>query len=166
MTHICIGKLTNIGSNNGLSPGRHQAIIWTNAVKLLIGPLGKNFSEVLIEIWIFSLEKIRLKLPSAKCCPFRLDLNVLKLQMERWSLHWNNQTYNWKEGLYIETESKFWPSSDMFRVTMSGCQIISWCSFQCNTNLISYSHKDFQRVYVKKHVFVKTSPLKCSYHYV
>ena len=33
-------KPTSIGSENGLSPGRHQAIIWTNAGMLLIGPLG------------------------------------------------------------------------------------------------------------------------------
>ena len=33
-----------------VSPGQRQAIIWTNAVKLLIGPLGTNFSEILIEI--------------------------------------------------------------------------------------------------------------------
>ena len=31
VTHICIGNLTIIGSYNGLSPGRHQAIIQTNA---------------------------------------------------------------------------------------------------------------------------------------
>ena len=45
-------KLTIIGSDNGLSPGRRQAIIWTNAGTciLLIGPLGTNFSEILIEI--------------------------------------------------------------------------------------------------------------------
>ena len=36
VTHICVGKLTTIGSENGLSPGRRQAIIWTNAGKLLI----------------------------------------------------------------------------------------------------------------------------------
>ena len=30
MTHICVSKLTIIGSDNGLSPGRRQAIIWTN----------------------------------------------------------------------------------------------------------------------------------------
>ena len=30
----------NIGSNNGLSPGRRQAIILTNAGILLMGPLG------------------------------------------------------------------------------------------------------------------------------
>ena len=49
VTHICIGKLTIIGSDNGLSPGRRQAIIWTNAAILLIGPLGTNFSEILNE---------------------------------------------------------------------------------------------------------------------
>ena len=35
-----------IGSDNGLSPARHQAIIWTNAGVLLIGPLGINFCEI------------------------------------------------------------------------------------------------------------------------
>ena len=39
VTHICISKLTIIGSDNGLSPGWHQAIIWTSAWILLIGPL-------------------------------------------------------------------------------------------------------------------------------
>ena len=37
-----------IGSDNGLSPNRHQAITWTNAGILLIGPLGTNFNEILI----------------------------------------------------------------------------------------------------------------------
>ena len=31
VTHICVGNLTITGSDNGLSPGRRQAIIWTNA---------------------------------------------------------------------------------------------------------------------------------------
>ena len=38
VTQICAGKLTIIGSDNGLSPGRHQAIIWINDGMLLIGP--------------------------------------------------------------------------------------------------------------------------------
>ena len=38
VTHICVGNLTTIGSDNGLSPDRHQAIIGTNAGILLIGP--------------------------------------------------------------------------------------------------------------------------------
>ena len=46
VAHICVGKLTIIGSDNGLSPGRHQAIIWTNAGKLLIGnKLQWNFNR-------------------------------------------------------------------------------------------------------------------------
>ena len=48
VTHICICNLTPIGSDNGLTPGRCQAIILTNAGILLIGPLGTNFSEILI----------------------------------------------------------------------------------------------------------------------
>ena len=40
VTHICVSKLIIIGSDNGLSPGRRQAIIWTNAEILSIGPLS------------------------------------------------------------------------------------------------------------------------------
>ena len=58
VTHICISKLTTIGSDNGLSPSRRQAIIWTNAGLLLIGPLGTNLSEILIEIYTFSFKKM------------------------------------------------------------------------------------------------------------
>ena len=79
VTHICVGNLTIIGSDNGLSPHRHQAIIWTNAGILLIGPLGTNFSEILLEINTFSLKKMHLKASSAKWRPFCLSLNVLTL---------------------------------------------------------------------------------------
>ena len=58
VTHICVGNLTIIGSDNGLSPGRRLAIIWTNAGIFLIGPLGTNFSEILIKIPTFSLKKM------------------------------------------------------------------------------------------------------------
>ena len=85
VTHICVGKLTIIGSDNGLSPERRQAIIWTNAGILLIGPVGTNFNEILIEIQTFSLNKIRLKMSSAKCCSFRLGLNVLSLVTCQWT---------------------------------------------------------------------------------
>ena len=43
--HICVGKLIIVGSDNGLSPVRPQAIIWTNAGIWFIGPLATNFSE-------------------------------------------------------------------------------------------------------------------------
>ena len=59
VTHIYVSKITIIGSDNGLSPGRRQAIIWTNAGILLIG------------------KKIHLQMSSVKCLPFCLGLNVL-----------------------------------------------------------------------------------------
>ena len=55
--YIYVSKLTIIGSDNGLSPGWRQAIIWTNVGILLIGPLATNFSEILIEIHTFSFQK-------------------------------------------------------------------------------------------------------------
>ena len=77
MTHICVGETTIIGSDNGLSPGRRQAIIWTNAGILLIGPLETNFIEISIGIQTFSFNKMHLKVSSAKWRPFCLGLNVL-----------------------------------------------------------------------------------------
>ena len=46
VTHICVSKLTIFASDSGFSPGRRQAIIWSNAGIWLIGPLGTNFSEI------------------------------------------------------------------------------------------------------------------------
>ena len=77
VTHICVGKPTIIGSENGLSPGQRQAIIWTNDGILLIRTLGTNFSEILSEIHSFSFKKMHLKMPSGKWWPFCLSLNVL-----------------------------------------------------------------------------------------
>ena len=53
VTHICTSKLTIIGSDNGLSPGRCQATIWTNAGILLIQTLGTNVSEILVKFIYF-----------------------------------------------------------------------------------------------------------------
>ena len=67
VTHICIDKLTIISSDNGLSPGRRQAIIWTNAGILLIRTLRKNlvksdvkfiyfYAKNTFEIIVFAIE--------------------------------------------------------------------------------------------------------------
>ena len=76
-THICVRKLTIIASDNGLSPGRREAIIWNNARILSIGLLGTNFSQILNEILIFFFKKMRLKMSSAKSRLLRLGLNEL-----------------------------------------------------------------------------------------
>ena len=73
VTHLCM-----IGSDKGLSPEQRQAIIWTNAGILLIGPLGTNFSEILIATETFSFKKMHLKMSSGKCRSFCFGLNVLK----------------------------------------------------------------------------------------
>ena len=83
MTHICVVKPTIIGSDNGLSPGRRQAITWTYAGLLFIRNLGRNFSEILSEIQTFSFKKMHLKMSSAKWRPFCLGLNVLKQRPHR-----------------------------------------------------------------------------------
>ena len=82
MTHIYESKLTSIGSDNGLSPGQHQAVIWTNAGMLLIGPLGTDFSEILNQIYAFSFKKMDSKMSSAKWRPFCFGLNVMMYGLE------------------------------------------------------------------------------------
>ena len=77
VTHICVSKLTIIGSDNGLSAGRRQAIIGTKAGILFIGSLGTNFSELFIGIQKTSVKKMHLKMSFAKWRPFCLGLNVL-----------------------------------------------------------------------------------------
>ena len=81
VTHICFSKLTIIGSDNGLSPGRRQTIIWTNDGLLLIGPLGTNFNESLVGIQTFSFKKMHLKVSSAKGRLFSPGLNELTFLM-------------------------------------------------------------------------------------
>ena len=93
VTHICVSKLTIIGSDNGLLPGWRQAIIWTNAGVLLIGPLWTNFSEILIKILTFSFKKMRLKVSSVKWRPFCLGLNVLNV--------WHVHGIPWRDVIYV-----------------------------------------------------------------
>ena len=103
VTHICLSKLIIIGSDNGLSPGRRQAIIWTNDGILLIGTLRTNFSEILIEIRTFSFKKMGLKVSSAKWRPFCLGLNVLNLTNRN---HQRPTTLNLSEGNASVTSCK------------------------------------------------------------
>ena len=58
----------------------HQDNVWTSAGILLMGPLGTNFSEILIEIHTFSFKKMHLKMSSGKWWLFSLILNVLSHQ--------------------------------------------------------------------------------------
>ena len=80
--HICVGELTIIGSDNGLSSDRRQAIIWNNVGILLISALGTNFSDILIEILRFSFKKMPWRMSSVKWRPFCPGLNLLPVTDE------------------------------------------------------------------------------------
>ena len=82
-------QLSIIGSDNGLSPRRHQAIIWTNDGILLIGPLRTKYSEIMIEIHTFSFKQMLFKMLCGKRRPFCPSLNVLK---QLWSIFWHIHT--------------------------------------------------------------------------
>ena len=60
-------NLTNIGSDNGLSPGRCQTIIWSRDRSNIVNGTHRNKLQ-----W-----KIRLTMSSAKYQPFCVSLNVL-----------------------------------------------------------------------------------------
>ena len=59
----------SIGSDNGLLPIWRQAIIWTNAALLSIGPSWTTFNEIWNKIRNLSL-KMHLKMSSVKWRPF------------------------------------------------------------------------------------------------
>ena len=122
VTHICVSKLTLIGSDNGLPLDRRQAIIWTNAGLLLTGPLGTNFGEILIEILTFSFKKMRLKMPSAKRRPFCIGRNMLIIVLQcyncnRLRLKPNGRHFRrcfhficYEKYFFIQTAGRFRPS--------------------------------------------------------
>ena len=129
MTHICVGNLTIIVSDNGLSPYRRQAIIWTNAGILLIGPLGTNFSEILLEIHAFSFKKMHLKMSSGKWRPFCLGLKVLMGLLG--AQHQIKRNYIWI--ITIETFNVMiaWQSQKYGR-SLRHQWLIDWTSLFCH----------------------------------
>ena len=108
VTHICVGTLTITGPDNGLSPTRRQAIIWTNAGLLLIWPLGTNFNEIVIKILTFSFKKMHLKMSSGKCRPFCLGLNVLTPHVAVVYEHGHTAGYCDPEYIYLYKLSWTW----------------------------------------------------------
>ena len=119
MTQIRVSKLTIIGSDNGLSPGRRQANIWTNAGILLIGPFQTNFSEIVIEIYSFLFKKKHLKMSSGKWRPFCLGLNGLS------------------HGLFVQYENILWCKWPNI-VAISGCResTLDQIWYHCNQTLV------------------------------
>ena len=120
VTHICVSKQTIIGSDNGLSPGRRQAIIWTNAGISLIQILGTNFNEILSEIHTFSFKNMGLKMSSAKWRLFCLGLNVLTVSASGSECSWRRRvTTNWNTSnniINVPKPTRFWDTISCLHV--------------------------------------------------
>ena len=72
---------TSIGSEDGLSPIKRQAIIWNNAGISLIGPMETNFNETK---FIHLFKKIHLKMLSGKWYP-HLHLTASGHEYNSWT---------------------------------------------------------------------------------
>ena len=70
-----VGKLTTIGSDNGLAPSRRQANILTSAELLLTRPLETKFSEITFGNHIFLFMKMHLE------CRLRNGVNFVWASM-------------------------------------------------------------------------------------
>ena len=130
MTHICVGKLTIIGSDNGLSPGRRQAIIWTIAGILLIGPLWTDFIEILIRIQTFSFQENAFENGICEMASICLGLYVLSPTMN-----------------LIFTRGQFWPSGIVVAcVCLSVCPSVRLSVCVCGKHLLvcTITHHPFK----------------------
>ena len=94
------------GSDNGLSPVRCQAIIWTNGGLLLIGTLATNFNVIWIKLQQFSHKKSNLKISSAEWPPFYLYLKMLMIG--RGTLGPDRPNSWWDQMGYVSKEWKTW----------------------------------------------------------
>ena len=112
MTHLCVTKLAIIDPDNGLSPGRHQAIIWTSAGILLIRTLRTKFNKFLTKFTHFYSRKCIWKCRLRNCGTFS------RHQCVKISIH---KLYFAKDGIYYRDAytkggMTSWPRN-AFRVT-------------------------------------------------
>ena len=122
--HQCISKVTNIGSDNGLSSSRHLAIIWINAEILLIRPLGTNSNEILIKIPNFSFMKMHLKILSAKWRPFCPGGDDLTL---KWLGHFFQNGNSFSDAVHLMCNIFIWNWSDTMNVSSALRILMAWC---------------------------------------
>ena len=163
VTYICTSKLTIIGSDNGLSPGQYQAIIWTNAGILLIGPFRTNFSEILIKIYIFSFKKMHLKMSSGNWQPFCLGLNVLSVVYVFPSTHPHSKKVNSQT---IHCLNQWWSNSQThIRIIRPQCVN----TLRLRKNGRHFADDTFKHIFLNENVrisikislqFVSKSPIK------
>ena len=162
LTHICVSKQTIIGSDNGLSPGRRQAIIWTNARILLIGNLGTNFSEILIENRIFSFKKMGLKVSSAKCLKtYRCMPDIENNIMHNFAIeplyvilkcHWSLSTKCAQYFLYPYGQAKVCQNNLSNSAVVMLCNMALINSLRPRPNRRHFADDTFKRIFLNEDV--------------
>ena len=159
MTHICVSKIISIGSHNGLSPGRRQAIIWTNAGISLIWPLGTNFSEILIGIHTFTFKKMHLKLCLENGSHF---VSASMCQPVAWWCHMDglvqdcsNSIANALELLQSCTKPSMWCPSPWSAVVKAHCVLDGTMSITPTNvdKMTNYTFKDILQWNMKHNTF-------------
>ena len=154
MTHICVSKLTIIGSDNGLSPGWRQAIIWTNAGILLIRTWGINFNEVSSEIRTFSFKKMHLKwrlwngvhFVSASMCQYMVNCYAITYELYKMIQRFYWETFQFLNRLFLA--------------------MVSWgCSSQWNYSFYSRITLCYVKIYTIRAVRVGSTRLKSLWNF-
>ena len=120
--YICVSKLTNIGSDNGLAPTRRQATIWTNAGILLIGPWGTNLWNRNWNSYIF-IQEMHVNIMSGKLHSFCRGLNLLTDGLSALRRrHWHHIKYIY---MYIYVYIYIHPRFPVMSIYMS-IYIVTW----------------------------------------
>ena len=115
VTHICVGYLFIIGSDNGSLSGRRQAIIQTNAGILLIGPLQQTSVKFESEFKHFHWRKYIWKCRLGNVCHY-LGLNGGTLV-----LYWTIEIVVVRArylSRFLDTIDLCWERSSEYRMTI------------------------------------------------
>ena len=112
VTQICVTQLITIGSDNGLSPGWRQAINWTSAGILFIGPLETNFNEILIKIFIDKNASDNVICEMSAILPWPQCVNGISCRKNK---HGFNDAVEWHCGMWCHCHKYYlkyaWSSS-------------------------------------------------------
>ena len=129
MTHICVVKLIIIGSDNGLSPDRRQAIIWTNVGLLSIGSLRTYFNENLICVNWVSLEFAWLEVVSCFSTDRYHFKNALCVSVVESHYHTAHDNKIWPAAQMWQTYNKFWTNKYTNTYIFPQWPVVFWLLF-------------------------------------
>ena len=134
--YIYVSKLTIIGSDNGLSPGQRQAIIWTNAGILLTGSLVTHFNETLTQFIYFhsrkSFWKCRLENSASMSQPQCVNWPFVRGTVDRWWIPYKGLVTWSFDVSFVVGENKLLNKQHNWQWFET-----PWCSCECNCDVLN-----------------------------